>query len=98
MRKEEVIQQYLLSAKSHQQREKQRIYTFFVHPKANKSQIKLAIEEIFPKVKVKKIRTNRQKPVLQKVSFLRKFPGVLKTELKKKAFVQLHPGYQLDNY
>ena len=81
MRKEEIIKQYLLSVKSQKQQETARVYTFLVHPQANKFQIKAFLEDTFG-VKVKKIRTSCQKPVLQKVSLLRKFPGKFYTKLK----------------
>jgi len=44
MIKEQIIQQYVLSKKSQEQQEKERIYSFYVHPKSNKFQIKQAIE------------------------------------------------------
>jgi large subunit ribosomal protein L23 len=93
MRKE-IIRSYVLSHKSYQQQEKEKIYTFWVNPQANKFQIKQFIEGFF-QVKVKKVRTCREKPVQQKVSLLRKFPGKLSTKLRKKAFIQLAPGFQL---
>lgn len=94
MIKEQIIQQYVLSKKSQEQQEKARIYAFYVLPKANKFQIKQAIESFY-KVKVKKVRTCREKPVKQKVSLLRKFPGKFYTKLRKKAFIQLVSGYKL---
>jgi large subunit ribosomal protein L23 len=93
MRKE-TIRGYVLSHKSYQQQEKEKIYTFWVNPRANKFQIKQFVEQFF-QVKVKKVRTCREKPVLQKTSLLRRFPGKLYTKLRKKAFIQLAPGYQL---
>ena len=91
----EIIHSYVLSRKSYQQQEKAKIYSFWVNPRANKFQIKQFIEQFF-RVKVKKIRTCREKPVQQKVSLLRRFPGKIYTKLRKKAFIQLVPGYQLD--
>ena len=97
--KHEIIQQQVLSKKSFEQQTKTKTYTFYVHRAANKFQIKQAIEDYEKKfgrkVKVKKIRTCREKPVKQKTSLLRKFPGKFYTKLRKKAFVQLQPGYQL---
>lgn len=90
----EIIRGYILSHKSYQQQEKEKIYAFWVNPRANKFQIKQFIENFF-QVKVKKVRTCRNKPVQQKISLLRKFPGKFYTKLQKKAFVQLAPGYQL---
>ena len=97
--KHEIIQQQVLSKKSFEQETKTKIYTFYVHPAANKFQVKQAIEDCEKQfgreVKVKKVRTCREKPVKQKTSLLRKFPGKIYTKLRKKAFVELHPGYQL---
>ncbi|SRR6266487_1670621 len=95
MIKKEIIRGYVLSRKSYQQQEKEKIYTFWVNPRANKFQIKQLIEEFF-RVKVKKVRTCREKPVQQKVSLLRRLPGKPYTKSRKKAFIQLVPGYRLD--
>jgi hypothetical protein len=38
------------------------------------------------KVKVKKARTGRQKPVLQKTRYLQKFPGKIYTSMRKKLY------------
>jgi len=92
--KKGIIYSYVLSDKSYQQQEKEKTYTFWVSPQANKFQIKQFIEGFF-QVKVKKVRTCREKPVKQKVSLLRKFPGKFYTKLRKKAFIQLVTGYQL---
>src|SRR4051812_26720547 len=89
-----IIRGYVLSYKSQQQQEKEKIYTFWVNPHVNKFQIKQFIEGFF-QVKVKKVRTCREKPIKQKISLLRKFPGKFYTKLRKKAFIQLFPGYQL---
>jgi len=97
MSKHEIIQGYVLSDKSQWQQEKQQIYTFSVHPKANKFQIKRALEDqkgIF-QVKVKTVRTSRLKFKRRNVSLLRKFPGSSAIKTTKKAFVQLFPGYRL---
>lgn len=91
---EQIIQEWVLSSKSREQEKKKGIYSFYVHPKANKYQIKQAIENLYL-VKVKKIRVCRQKPVKQKTSLLRKFPGKFSTSLRKKAFIELFSGYRL---
>ncbi|KLL02286.1 MAG: 50S ribosomal protein L23 [Mycoplasmataceae bacterium RC_NB112A] len=59
-----------------------------VNPKANKFQIKNAFEELF-RVKVERVNTIRKKPVLQKSSHLRRFPGKTYTKIQKKAFIKL---------
>lgn len=92
--RKEIIRGYVLSDKSYQQQEKEKTYTFWVNPQANKFQIKQFIEEFF-RVKVKKVRTCREKSVQQKISSLRRFPGKRYTKRRKKARVQLFPGYQL---
>jgi large subunit ribosomal protein L23 len=47
MNKYEVILKPVITEKSYDQGERRNIYTFKVHPKANKVQIKQAVEEIF---------------------------------------------------
>ncbi len=74
-----IIYGYVLSDKSYQQQEKGETYTFWVSPRANKFQIKQFTEEFF-QVKVKKVRTCLEKPVRQKVSLSRRFPGKLYTK------------------
>jgi large subunit ribosomal protein L23 len=59
-----------------------------VSPSANKFQIKKAFEELFG-AKVKQVNTCRKKPVLQKSSYLQRFPGKNYTKLQKKAFIKL---------
>ena len=81
--------------KSQQQYEERQIYTFIVNPQATCLQIKQALKEIFPDVKVKEVRTSLKKPVLQKTSLLRKMNRNIFTKKKKKAFVELYPGYKL---
>src|SRR3954467_678177 len=65
-----------------------------VIPSANKFQIKKAFEELFG-VKVKQVNTTRKKPVLQKSSHLRRFPGKSYTKMQKKAFIELIPNQKL---
>lgn len=90
----QIVKGYVLSNKSQKQQEEGKIYTLWVHPKANKFQIKQSIEEFY-KVKVKRVNTCRKKPVLQKITSLQKSPGKFYTKLHKKAFIKLFPGYQL---
>lgn len=75
------------------QREKGKICVE-VKPAANKFQIKKAFEELFG-AKVKQVNTTRKKPVLQKSSYLRRFPGKAYTKLQKKAFIELVPNQKL---
>ncbi|CAG8761143.1 14841_t:CDS:2, partial [Cetraspora pellucida] len=52
------------------------------------------LEKMFA-VKIKKIRTSRQKPVLRQARYLQKSPTRIYTKLRKKAFVELMPGQKL---
>jgi len=71
-------------------------YSFFVHPKANKIQIKKAIEDYYD-VRVDKVRT-----MIYGAKHFTKFTktGVQKgkTNYTKKAMVQLVEGDQIDLY
>ncbi|CAI2165513.1 2661_t:CDS:2 [Funneliformis geosporum] len=53
-----------------------------------------AFEEMFG-VRVKKVHTSRQKPVLHKVRYLQKSPTRIYTKLRKKAFVKLMPELKI---
>jgi len=89
-----IIQKPLLTEKGQLIYQKNKIYAFYVSPSANKFQIKQELEKMF-QVKVKKIRTSRQKPVLRKTRYLQRSPTKIYTKLKKKAFVELMPGQKL---
>lgn len=65
-------------------------YTFKVDPKANKIEIKSAIEKIF-NVKVKSIRTMNEKPKKRRVG---RYTGL--TNRSKKAIVTLEDGQTID--
>ena len=92
-----LIQKPILTEKSQLVYQKNKVYTFYVLPSANKFQIKNALEIMFldSKIKVKSVRTSRQKPVLQKTRYLQKSPTRIYTKLRKKAFVELMPGQNL---
>ena len=62
----EVLISPILSEKSVQMKDAQNRYTFKVNPKANKSEIKKAVETLF-KVKVTAVRTANQPGKLHKV-------------------------------
>ncbi len=72
----------------------QRQYVFEVDPKANKIQIKKAIEEMF-EVKVESVRTLRVKGKVR-TRYTRR--GIMrgKTPLRKKAYVTLKEGFTID--
>lgn len=59
-------------------------YTFLVHPEANKTQIKEAVEKMFPGTKVAKVNTVNRDGKLK-----RRGRTVGTTEKTKKAMVQL---------
>lgn len=65
-------------------------YTFKVDPKANKTEIKQAIEKIF-KVKVISIKTLNEKPKKRRVG---RYTGL--TNRSKKAIVKLAEGQTID--
>lgn len=65
-------------------------YTFIVDPKANKTEIKQAVEKIF-NVKVEKVNTMRVKGKYKRV---RNIPG--KTPEVKKAIVTLKKGDKIE--
>lgn len=66
------------------------VYSFYVDPKANKTEIKLAIEKIF-NVKVLEIRTINIHPKKRRVG---RYYGL--TNRKKKAIVKLAPGQTIE--
>jgi len=92
-----LIQKPILTDKSQKIYQKSKIYVFSVLPHATKFQIKREVEGMF-QVKVKKVRTSQQKPVLQKTRYLQKSPGRICTKLQKKAFIELVPGHNLPNF
>ncbi len=65
-------------------------YVFYVDPKANKTEIKLAIEKIFG-VKVEDIRTINVHPKKKRVG---RYTGL--TNRKKKAIVKLAQGQTIE--
>ncbi|WNE39975.1 MAG: 50S ribosomal protein L23 [Mycoplasmataceae bacterium] len=89
-----IIQKPVLTEKGQILYQKNKIYTFYVSPAANKFQIKKELEGMFD-IKIKKVRTSRQSPVLRQSRYLQKSPTKIYTKLKKKAFVELMPGEKL---
>ena len=80
----DVIDKPLMTEKSMSLTE-ERKYTFYVHPKSTKTQIKEAVEKMFEGVKVDSVRTMMTHP---KVRQRRGFAAG-KTVRKKKAIVSL---------
>ncbi len=87
---QQIIRRPLITEKSTQQKEESRQYVFEVDPKANKIEIKAAVEQLF-KVKVIKVRTLN---VLGKIKRLGRRYG--KRPDWKKAIVTLREGDRID--
>ncbi len=85
----EILKAPVITEKSAQGAEKGQ-YSFKVDPKANKTEIKQAIEQIF-KVKVVEISTINVKPRKKKVG---RYAGL--TNRTKKAIVKLAEGQTID--
>jgi large subunit ribosomal protein L23 len=90
---DEIIIEPVITEKALNLRERLNKYTFIVHPKANKVQIKEAIEKIFG-VKVKKVNTILMKPKRRRGLRNRFRFGY--TSAYKKAIVTLEEGYKIN--
>ena len=66
------------------------VYSFYVDPKSNKTEIKLALEKLF-NVKVMSIKTINVHPKKRRVG---RYVGL--TNRKKKAIVTLAPGQTIE--
>jgi large subunit ribosomal protein L23 len=86
----QLIRLALITEKGTVQREKLNQYIFDVHPKANKIEIKKAIETIFP-VKVEQVRTQNYEGKMKRVGA---FSG--RRSAWKKAIVTLKEGQVID--
>jgi len=82
----DIIKKPVITEKSEILRRDYNKYTFLVNPKANKIEIKKAIESIF-NVKVVDIATSNIKPVTKRHGM-----KLYKTQAKKKAIVKLAAG------
>ena len=85
----DIIKAPVITEKSQIEKENGK-YTFKVDPKANKTEIKLAIEKIF-NVKVVDIKTINEKPKKKRVG---RYTGL--TNRSKKAVVTLAEGQTID--
>ncbi|RME03188.1 MAG: 50S ribosomal protein L23 [Planctomycetota bacterium] len=85
-----VIKKPIVTEKSSWMQEKLNQYTFLVDPRANKIQIKQAVEKIFD-VKVKKVRVMNYKGKPKRVRFTRG-----RTKSWKKAVVTLIEGDRIE--
>jgi len=82
----EIIRKPLITEKTELLRREHNKYTFEVNRKANKIEIKKAVEEIFD-VKVANVSTLNVKPVTKRHGM-----KLYKTQAKKKAIVELTSG------
>lgn len=87
---EEIIIKPLLTEKTNDLTEKENRYNFLVHRKANKYQIKKAVEELFD-VKVLSVNT------MVRPGKLKRFGQYIKrTSLVKRAYVQIEKGQKIE--
>jgi large subunit ribosomal protein L23 len=86
----DVIRRPLVTEKSNIGREEQNLVTFAVDPRANKHEIRRAVEQLFA-VRVLAVRTMRMPPKTRRVGrFLGRKPAW------KKAIVKLAPGQAIE--
>lgn len=86
----DVIKAPIITEKSATLSENGNVITLSVDPKANKTQIKQAVEKIFD-VKVEKVNTVNVKPKTKRVG---RYTGL--TNRKKKAIVKLKEGSSIE--
>jgi large subunit ribosomal protein L23 len=86
----DVIKAPIITEKSATLSENGNVITLSVDPKANKTQIKQAVEKIFD-VKVEKVNTINVKPKTKRVG---RYTGL--TNRKKKAIVKLKEGSSIE--
>ena len=89
----DVIQKPLMTEKSMSLLEEQ-VYSFYVHPKATKTQVKEAVERLFSGTKVASVNTMSTHP--KKRQRRGSKPG--QTPQRKKALVKLAPGSSAIEY
>lgn len=82
----DIIKKPVITEKSEELRREYNKYTFEVNRKANKIEIKKAVEELFD-VKVESVSTLNTKPVVKRHGM-----KLYKTQAKKKAIVKLAEG------
>lgn len=88
---ENVLIKPLLTEKSSKETEATNRYSFQVHVKANKNQIKVAVEKFFD-VKVLNVRTSVVPGKLRRAGNR----GMRKTASSKKAWVQIQDGQKIE--
>ncbi len=87
----QIIRKPLVTEKGTMMQELANQYTFLVHPEANKIQIKSAVEELFPDVKVLDVRT-----MVRQGKPRRTFGRFHYTTSFKRALVKLREGDAID--
>lgn len=87
----QVLLKPLVTEKGTSQQEKANQFAFLVHPDANRIQIKKAVEELFPEVKVRKVRT-----MIRKGKPRRSYGRYHYTNTTKRALVTLREGDNID--
>ncbi len=90
MKERDIIKAPIITEKSASLAQDKNTITFSVSPKANKTEIKTAIEKIFD-VKVESVNTLNVKPKKKRVG---KYTG--KTKKVKKAIVKLKEGSKIE--
>jgi large subunit ribosomal protein L23 len=90
MHLEEIIKKPLITEKTSVATDKYNKYVFCVHSKANKNQIKKAIEELYD-VRVLSVNTNITPGKLKRVG-----SSIKKTSNVKKALVKLAEGQKIE--
>ncbi len=88
----QIIISPLISEKSTELRGRQNKYIFYIHPKANKIQVKKAIEEIY-KVKVIKVNVIKPHPKKRRLGMFEGYKGK-----RKKAVVTLISGQTIADF
>ena len=90
MNPSQIIQKPLITEKSNRIKEKENKFTFQVHPDANKTEIKKALEQLF-KVKVVKINTVKLPGKRKRFGY-----HVFTRPVVKKAIATLKPGDRIE--
>ncbi len=87
----QILLKPVVSEKANLAKEEANSVAFFVHPKANKVEVKKAVEKVF-EVKVMAVNIVNRKPLLKS----RMGRTVGKISGYKKAYVKLFPGEKID--
>jgi large subunit ribosomal protein L23 len=88
---EDILLRPVLTEKTWRQME-EGVYTFEVHPRATKVDVRLAVEELFG-VKVVEVRTLKRAGKPRRTRLDR---GFGRTKSEKRALVKLAPGHKID--